>query len=208
MRLHYTGIFATINVSKEREDTLPMNIRQASAADMDGIFSLLKTYHVQSISPEDKKDGFVTTNMTPEQMTRVIVQENGITVAEEKGTILGFAMAASWDFWKEWPLFAHMIEKLPEFTLDGQTLSTENSYQYGPVCVDRSVRGTGVFEEIFYASLAQMRSRFPIMATFINQINPRSYAAHTKKVPMTTAGTFDFNGNRYYLMACPTTLTK
>ena len=94
-----------------------------------------------------------------------------------------------------------MIEKLPEFTLDGQTLSTENSYQYGPVCVDRSVRGTGVFEEIFYASLAQMRSRFPIMATFINQINPRSYAAHTKKVPMTTAGTFDFNGNRYYLMA-------
>ena len=44
------------------------------------------------------------------------------------------------------------------------------------------------------------------MATFINQINPRSYAAHTRKVHMTEAGKFDFNNNHYYLMACPTDL--
>ena len=61
---------------------------------------------------------------------------------------------------------------------------------------------------MFFASLAHMRDRFPIMATFINQINHRSYAAHTRKARMTQAGTFQFNGNDYYLMACSTSATR
>ena len=32
-------------------------------------------------------------------------------------------------------------------------LTEENSYQYGPVCVDRDYRGRGVFERVFAASL-------------------------------------------------------
>mgnify|MGYP000907075580 FL=1 len=45
-----------------------------------------------------------------------------------------------------------------------------------------------------------MANRFPYMVTFINQINPRSYAAHTKKAKMTESGTFDWNNNHYWLM--------
>ena len=111
--------------------------------------------------------------------------------------VLAFAFAAPWDFWKEWPLFVYMIEHLQEFRFDGQVLTTENSYQYGPVCVDRSVRGKGVFEAVFFASLDSMRQRWPYMATFVNQINPRSYNAHSNKANMATSGTFDFNNNHY-----------
>lgn len=82
-------------------------------------------------------------------------------------------------------------------------MSVENSYQYGPVCVHESVRGQGVFEEVFFKSLESM-DRFPIMATFINTVNPRSYAAHTKKAGMEEIGKFEFNGNIYYFMAIGT----
>ena len=179
-----------------------MIIKQATMDDFDGIRALLKANHVDYIDEESKKDGFVTTNMTDDQLTRLIVEQNGVTIAKDGEKVVAFAFAASWDFWKEWPFFAYMIEHLEEYSFEGEILTTSNTYQYGPVCIDRSVRGSGVFEKVFFASLKTMEGRYPIMATFINQINGRSYAAHTRKGKMTEAGKFDFNGNHYYLMAC------
>lgn len=184
-----------------------MNIVLATMEDFEGILALHRTYHTNYISDEDRPNGFVTTNFTDEQLETLIVKEKGVMLAkDDAGNIVGYATAASWDYWAQWPLFTYMIEHLEEYSLNGQTITKENSYQYGPVCVHTSVRGTGVFEAMFRASLASMKDRYPIMATFINQINPRSYAAHTRKVHMTEAGRFDFNNNHYYLMACPTDL--
>lgn len=185
-----------------------MIITQANMDDFDGIIELLRANHINYINKEDKSDGFVTTNFTDIQLETLIVNERGVTIAKENGKVLSFAMAASWEFWETWPFFAYMIDKLPEFSFMGQTLTKNNSYQYGPVCIDKSVRGTGLFEQVFYSSLATMKERYPIMATFINQINRRSYSAHTKKVPLMTLGNFQFNQNDYYLMACSTALTQ
>lgn len=182
-----------------------MEILQAGMQDFEGVLRLLRANHVDTLDETEKADGFVTTNFTPEQMERLIAKENGVTIAREGGEVLAFAMAAPWEYWAEWPLFTHMIERLPDFTFGGQRLSMGNSYQYGPMCVAKAMRGTGLFERVFDASLASMKDRFPIMATFVNQANPRSYAAHSRKARMETAGTFDFNGNHYYLMACSTT---
>ena len=181
-----------------------MEILQAGMKNFNGVMRLLRANHADTLSEAEKADGFVTTNFTPEQMERLITKENGVTIAREDETVLAFAMAAPWEYWAEWPLFTHMIEKLPGFTFAGQKLSTKNSYQYGPMCVEKSLRGTGLFERVFNASLASMENRFPIMATFVNQVNARSYAAHSRKAKMETAGTFDFNGRQYYLMACLT----
>ena len=181
-----------------------MEIRFATHEDLDSLLVLLRTYHVNSIADGDKKDGFVTTNITKDQLGQLIDGENGVTVAVDGDRVVGFALAGSWEFWKPWPLFTHMIEHLEEFRLDGATLTVENSYQYGPVCVDKAYRGQGVFEKIFACSLASMAARSPYMVTFVNQINPRSYAAHTRKAGMAEAGKFDWNGNHYWLLAIPT----
>ena len=181
-----------------------MEIRLAEINDIEGIVALHKQYHVNSISPADKADGFVTTNFTPEQLQALIEKERGVTIATNGNNVIAYAMAASWQFWSEWPLFIHMIAKLPEHSYNGQVLSVENSYQYGPICVDKAYRSTGVFEAMFYASLKSMMHRYPIMVTFINHINPRSFAAHTKKVNMDTVCNFQFNNNNYYMLACPT----
>lgn len=181
-----------------------MEIRYAAPEHLDGLLELLQANHVNNVPEERKIEGFVTTNITKEQLCDLIEKENGVTVALEDGKVIGFALAASWDFWKPWPLFAYMIEHLPEFSLNGETFTVENSYQYGPVCVDRAYRGTGVFEKIFAHSLQSMAGRFPYMVTFINQVNPRSYAAHTRKANVVEAGKFDWNNNHYWLMAIET----
>ena len=97
-----------------------------------------------------------------------------------------------------------MIDIIPDYEFEGKRLVLSDSYQYGPMCVDRSIRGTGAFEDLFFASLEQFRERFPIMLTFVNQINKRSENAHRNKAHMETIGTFDFGDNHYFLMGIRT----
>ena len=55
-------------------------IRHATAADMPGIRALLKKYHRDTISDEDRPGGFVTTAITDEQLTDLIEKENGVMI--------------------------------------------------------------------------------------------------------------------------------
>lgn len=178
----------------------------AQLDDLPAIRKLMAKYHRDTIAPEDMADGFVTTALNDEQFADLIVREKGVMLAKDGDTIAAFALAASWDYWKQVPIMQRMIDLLPAMPAVGETvLTAENTYQYGPVCIDRAYRGSGVFEGIFRASLAQYREKYPVMVTFVNQINPRSYAAHTRKAGMAEIGTFDFNGNHYWMLAIPTT---
>ena len=175
-----------------------MLYRNATVADIPQIESLQKRYHVSFINEEEKKNGFVTTLFTPEQLTELIEQEDGISLACDDDKVVAYAMAGSWQFWSKWPLFQYMIADLPNTQYLGQTLTTENSYQYGPVCIDMAYRGQGVLQELFAHSARQMGKRYPILITFINHVNPRSYKAHTEKVGLEVIKNFSFNGNNYY----------
>ena len=175
-----------------------MLYRNATIEDIPKIEELQKKYHVSFINEEDKKSGFVTTLFTREQLTELIETEDGIAIACDGETIAAYAMAASWEFWSKWPLFQQMIADLGNIEYLGQTLSTKNSYQYGPVCIDMAYRGQGVLQDLFAFSAWQMKRRYPILITFINHVNTRSFAAHTKKVGLDVIKNFTFNGNNYY----------
>ncbi len=185
-----------------------MEIRLARLEDIPEVLELHFKYQVDSIRDEDKKDGFITTAFTQAQMVELIESESGLSIVKIKGRIVAYAMAASWSFWSRWPLFEQMIKALPDLSYQGVTLSTENSYQYGPVCVDKSVRGQGVFEAIFEFSLQEMSSKYPFLITFVNKINPRSLAAHTRKAQLDVIQEFSFNHNQYYELACLTKKTR
>ncbi|MDL2211619.1 hypothetical protein LJB88_01955 [Erysipelotrichaceae bacterium OttesenSCG-928-M19] len=182
-----------------------MRYTQATIADIDDIFKLQQRYHVATINEEDKKDGFVTTLFTKEQLQALIEQENGISIAvDNDGKIVGYAMAGSWDYWSEWPLFQYMIEDLKNVTYDNEQMSIENSYQYGPICLAKEVRNQGIMEELFNYSLSTMADRYPYMITFVNTINPRSYEAHVRKAKMDVIKTFPFNNNKYWMLGIKT----
>lgn len=192
-----------------------MHYRNANIADIPQVAALQKKYHVSTISDEDRPDGFVTTLFTDQQFASLIEEEDGLAIAVDGEKVVAYAMAASWQYWSAWPLFQYMIADLPNTEYLGQRLSTKNSYQYGPICIHRDYRGTKVLPNLFEFSMRQMASRYPILITFINQINPRSYKAHTEKLGLEVIKTFEFNNNQYYELGCDTskitpgqTLTK
>lgn len=177
-----------------------ITVRAAELSDIDGVLALLKKYHVNTISEEDRQDGFVTTNIDAQQLAALIQQENGLVVAVDGGQVAGFVIAASWDFLKIWPMFAHMMNELDRYAPYGVPLSITNSYQYGPICIDKRYRGGPLAQAMFDLSAAIMRERFAFLVTFINKINGRSYAAHTRKLALDDSGAFEFNQNQYHLM--------
>ncbi len=175
-----------------------MIYRNATLEDIPAVSELQQKYHVSTISEEDKADGFVTTLFTEEQFKELIQKENGLAIACDGDRVVAYAMAGSWEYWSQWPLFQHMIKDLPNTEYLGQVLSMENSYQYGPICIHKDYRSTEVLPNIFEFSRTQMNKRYPILITFINQINPRSLKAHTEKLGLEIIKPFEFNNNQYY----------
>ncbi len=175
-----------------------MKLKIAQLEDIADVLKLHYKYQVDSIKEEDKKDGFVTTPFTKEQLTKLIQEEQGLFIAKKDNKVVAYVMAASWQFWSAWPMFAYMIEHLGELEYLGQKLCVDNSYQYGPICIDKSVRGMGVLEQIFDFAREKMSKRYPILVTFINKINTRSYEAHTRKLGLEVIQEFTYNNNHYY----------
>ncbi len=124
-----------------------MELRRARLEDIEEVLELHFRYQVDSIKEEDKKDGFVTTAFSVEELSALITQE---------------------------------------------------------VCIDKSVRGSGVLEAIFAYALKEMSARYEILITFVNKINPRSFQAHSRKLQLEVIKEFEFNRNYYYTLACST----
>ena len=181
-----------------------MEYEIATLDDIEATLKLHAKYQIDSIAEENKKDGFVTTAFTKEELRQLIKQEQGLFIAKEGDEVLAYVMSASWEFWSKWEMFRQMIADLPNLEYKGIQLNVQNSYQYGPICIDKCVRGTEVLPNIFDLALKHMSKRYPILITFVNQINPRSYEAHHRKLGLDIIQEFEFNGNRYWELGCMT----
>jgi predicted GNAT family N-acyltransferase len=99
------------------------------------------------------------------------------------------------------PILVKMIECYDSLRFDGRLLNEYRSYVYGPVCVDRSVRGQGVLESLFRECLAQLAGRFELGVLFISAENQRSSEAHRRKLGMERVGEFEFEENMFHVLA-------
>jgi hypothetical protein len=200
----------TIEPTNSEQIPIAPNImitRPATPADISGILTLQSANLYSKLSEADRHAyGFVTTPFEPEQLQELINQA-GAFVAEVDGTVVGYAFAASWDYFSQWPIFPYMVSRFPQIVpFQGQHITDQNSFQYGPVCVDRSQRGTCIFPALFKIMCDGMAERYPIGYTFINKKNLTSIAAH-KKLQLQVMDEFEFNNNAFYGLAFPTQVT-
>ena len=94
-----------------------------------------------------------------------------------------------------------MIDRLPTLRFQGRVTTVNNSFQYGPICVDRSSRGSEILPQMFDLMRSSFAPKFPMGVTFINKLNQRSFVAHTRKLDFTIIDEFEFNGNSFYTLA-------
>ncbi len=175
--------------------------RIGNKKDIDGILSLQERNLYKNLGQKELKNGFVTTPFTSLQIEEIFKQ-NGIFVAEnEDHTIIAYAFAANWEYFKQWEIFNVMVSRFPELSFNNKKITVKNSFQYGPVCIDKRYRGKGVLHLIFEEMRIEFLKKYPISITFINKVNVISEKAHTKKLGWTIIDAFEFNNNNYIGLA-------
>jgi len=169
--------------------------------DIPGVLALQERYLFRNLNEVERQKGFVTTPFTPHQI-EVILKQNGLFIAEnETNAIVGYAFAGSWTYFKQWDIFNVMISRFPQLNFRAKTITTYNSFQYGPICIEESYRGTGLFQKLFEVMRIEFSKRYPLSITFINAVNVVSERAHTQKLGWEIIDTFEFNHNNYIALA-------
>ncbi len=181
-----------------------MEIRQANLSDLEAILKLQEKYHVSNLTEAEKLEkGFVTMRVSVEQFT-YLINEKGVFIALFDGNLAAYALTSPWDYFRQWPIIQRMEEILPTLKHEGKEITVENSFQYGPVCIDEAYRGRSILTHLFTAIQKVYQPQFEYAVTFINQINVLSSHAHARKTPLSIVGTFDFNNNHYNALAATT----
>jgi hypothetical protein len=177
-----------------------METRTGTAADISGIIALQAQNLLANLTANQLSDGFVTTPFTPELITELLAQQ-GVFVTTQDDRVIAYALAGSWDFFDRWPIFPCMVDLMPTWQFQGQPLSPKKTFQYGPVCIDKKYRGQQVLPLLFENLRLSFADRYQVGVTFINQLNQRSYAAHTKKLNWQLVAEFEFNSGQFYGLA-------
>lgn len=177
-----------------------LQLEVAKLSNIEGVLDLQKRYLVSNLTEEEKKSGFVTTPFSVEQLTYVINNE-GLFIAKDNNKIIAYIFAESWDFFSQYPIFEYMISLFPKLKFLDFGFSTKNSFQYGPICIDKNYRGQGLINSLFEFMRIHVVKKYPLGLTFINKTNISSLKAHTQKLKWTIIGDFQFNNNEYLILA-------
>jgi hypothetical protein len=177
-----------------------INFEIAKNTDINGVLALQELYLVSNLSDDEKKNGFVTTPFSVDQLTSVIGNE-GLFVAKVNNKIIAYIFAESWLFFKQYPIFEYMISLFPKFLFNDYHFTTQNSFQYGPICIHQDYRGKGLIVPFFEFMRKNVVEKYPLSLTFINKINIPSFKAHTEKLNWNVIDEFQFNNNEYFVLA-------
>lgn len=182
---------------------LSFSIAPAKAGDTTEILALQHQNHVSSLPAQTLADGFVTTLLSPETLSRMSAEKGIWTARASDGTLAAYACANEWDFYGDGP-FQRAVKALLPLHFDGRALNAHNSFQYGPVCVARPFRGEGVLELVIETIKTNYAPRFEFGLTFIDTRNERSLAAHERKQGFRRVALLPFERVSYHVLAFAT----
>ena len=181
--------------------TLPtIAYKIADTTHIPGILALQELYLVDNLSQEEKQAGFVTTRFSTDQLT-TIIEQRGLFIGLDQDQIVAYIFAGDWEYYRQWPIFEHMITYFPTLEFKKMDITTSSSFQYGPICIHAAYRSQGLIVPFFEFMRKEMVKRFPLGLTFINQANLPSLRAHTAKLQWTVIGAFKYNNNQYRILA-------
>lgn len=109
-----------------------------------GVLNLQAQNLASNLTEAEKKKGFVTTLFTEVQL-REIISLNGLYIAKKHHQVIAYLFAGSWQYFSQWEIFNLMVSRFPNLRFQDQPITTQNSFQYGPVCIDLQHRGQGHF---------------------------------------------------------------
>lgn len=173
--------------------------RRATDADYAGMLQLQESNLRVNLSDAEAADGFLSLRYT-EEMFRRVNDELAIVVAVAEERVVGYLCAKCFPYAVEFPVLKALISHTSGMVIGGVTISAETAFVYGPVCVLRSVRGTGVLTGMWAALRGIVAPCRKVAVLFIADANKRSMRAH-EKLGMMHCGMFVQDGKRFHALA-------
>jgi hypothetical protein len=174
--------------------------RRALPEDVPAILRLQSANHIANLAEEERKEGFLSAEFTPEQVA-AIAEDLGTMLAIVENKIAGFVCAFRREFNHGSSVLARMLDCYDHVQFDGKPLSSFNSYIYGPVCIDRDYRRRGLLRGLYEAQKKDLASRFDVGVAFVSRSNPHSLQAHVAGLGMSEVGDFEVQGNSHVILA-------
>ena len=174
------------------------SVRLAHEDNYPEIAALQVRHLIDNLSESEKKDGFLSALMSPEQMD-AIARDPGIAVAYRGAELAGFFCASHLQQWDGNPIIAALVSSLHRPSLLGDRLHLDTTCLFGPMCIRPRDRGTGVLLQLYALMSESVRDRFAAAIAFIAVENPRSLAA-VSKFGWTPVTRFLCNGRSYHAL--------
>lgn len=158
-----------------------MEITLAQPADFAAILALQARYHLSSAVLSELEQGFVTTELDETLLERLHAGRGLWIARDPNGELAAYACAVPWEFYGNGRFLDAVRELLP-LPLDERRVSADNTFLYGPICIDAPFRGRGLLESLTDAIRARYAAQFAFGLCFIDVRNARSLAAHERKL--------------------------
>jgi len=180
-------------------ETPQVTFRRARQADYPALVGLQQENLLSNLSGDELKDGFLSIAYSPEQFD-AMNRDLAVVVAERGGQIVGYLCGTTCTYARQFPILRDLLDVLQKTPVDGTFLTPVNTFIYGPVCIARHVRGSGILAGLVQTLCDIARERYAFCALFIADANRRSLRAHLK-LGMNDLGTFEFGGMTYHALA-------
>lgn len=177
--------------------------RQATDSDYRAMLRLQEENLRVNLSDAEAADGFLSRRYAEAQFRRVN-RELGVAVATAGSEVVGYLCAKRFSYAVEFPVLKSLIEHMNGMEINGVTVHAETSFIYGPVCVSRLFRGTGVLAGLWSTMQKIVTPHDRIAILFIADANHRSMRAHLK-LGMRHCGDFIHEGKRFHALAATVT---
>lgn len=186
-------------------DNRKLTVRPAISRDVQGIKDLLVRNSFKTLTDEEKKDGWVSGDIPTEKLREYLSKDQFLCVmADENNRVIGVTMGNEWDFLERGlsPIIDRMTEVLGECLCHGEKLTHENSYLYGPICLDVSFRSGGRGTQLFEFHFRQAADRYKYSTAFIHGGNVLSQSFHSK-MGFEKVGSYEANDHEFAFIVQP-----
>lgn len=178
-------------------------IRRAEPADIPALMDLEARYYVGNLDPDAQRNGFISVLHSAAWFTDTI-GGGGLHVATSDGAVAGFIAVTpppSSDDPRLGLITRAVLDLAGRVEFGGAPIALQRWAFRGPVLIDTSLRGQGVYAAFNDVTRAAYRDRYDVGVLFVAAGNPRSLHTTTTKLGATVLADFEADGRRYHFLA-------
>ena len=181
-----------------------VTVRLATQHDVAGIVDLESRYFVDNLDAAARAKGFISILHSPHWFAAAIDSSGLHVAATADGDIAGFIAVTDPPDRNATglpPIVRAMLALAENIDVHGKPIAAKRWALRGPVCIDESFRGCGIYDAFNAATGEFYRDRYDLGVVFVAADNPRSLHTTTTKLGARSLGEFEVDSARYHFLA-------